>query len=1049
MSRRLFISVVLVAVVGFAGIAAAEEKVRIAVVGDSISKNRNAMGGKGWPLALGKMLGDGYDVRTFSANGVVCLRVPSRNVWGRAEIKHAAKFRPNIVLIMLGTNMGKPGHWVHKGRYASDYRALIAYFKQLETKPKICLCLPIPVHYDNYGISGEIVREGVTPIIKEIAEKDGLPLIDTYAPLADKPECLTDGVHPGLDGMEVIARAVQAALTKKAPADAAARPTGLKLPHVIGDNMVLQRDMPVPIWGWSAPGEKVTVTFGEQEKAATADENGKWRVTLDKLSASSTPAELTVTGEPPAEGEAEPEGGPAKIVVKNVLVGEVWLGSGQSNMHLEVKSLKGRTRPTLAEAEKYPNIRLLLVPPKHANQPQEDRRIAWQPCSGESVRGFSACAYFFARDLHTELKVPIGIISAAKGGEFIEEFAPSIRGRAYNGMVRCVVPFAVRGVIWYQGESNAIKGDGMKYVAKQKALVEDWRKAWGRDEMSFYYVQIAPCASWYRGENLPIFWQAQRACLSIPKTGMVVTTDLVSDGIRNIHPRNKWDVAKRLSLWALAKDYGREGLVYSGPLYRSMTVGEGEAILSFDHVGGGLASRDGKALTHFTIAGKGGNFVKAEAKIARSEDSEVDDILIVASPQVPEPAAVRFAWDKAAQPNFINKEGLPASPFTTESFEQLAEPPAEPAAGQGEEKAAPGLPASDGDPSAHSDKEIEWEKLTTENLVRLLEGSDRKLELSLGVRPGEKTSVLYDLDSRIEAHSERIITDEQWARIRKVLRRHVDAGHWPAGSVFTFAAKYDAEYTAPRLLQCPAAIRWDPHMAFVCLSNAGPKYRDKALRMIRPGLRSVNERKVCETIEIIAESRAEVAADEIHKLTDSLRWMVRLYAMKALVELEDPRVDKVLEKHMGDLTRNSIGLRAPNPFRADEARSTSAGLRSELLLEAARRKLKGTDTACERVFKNSSEAYEGVRWAGCLGLDQLDHDRCVRIVGKLLGSRNDKDIGVALEGITLMEGTGMEGLLESLQALRKKYAGQEAMLYAIQLAEEHIRPVPAKDPVRE
>jgi len=444
----------------------------------------------------------------------------------------------------------------------------------------------------------------------------------------------------------------------------------VRLPHVIGDNMVLQCDRPVPIWGWADPGQEVTVTFGGQKKTTTADRQGRWKVVLDKLSATSRPQQLTVTaGQSPGKQPAADADGPSTVVRRNVLVGEVWVCSGQSNMELYVQSAQN-ARAELQAAD-YPEIRLLLVPKCGSRRPLSDLKVSWRVCNGRTVRKFSAVGYFFGRELHKELKVPVGLISAAVGGSAIEAWAPSMRGGFYNGMIHPVVPFAVRGIIWYQGETNAMRGDGMRYLAKQKAMIDDWRKAWGRPEMSFYYVQIAPCASWYKGDQLPIFWQAQRACLSIPHTGMVVTTDLVSSGIRNIHPRNKQDVAKRLALWALAKDYSRRNIVYSGPLYKGLTVRDGKAILSFDHVGGGLTSRDGKELTHFTIAGDDGKFVKARATIARSKGSKVPDTIIVSSPEVPQPVVVRFAWDQTARPNLVNKEGLPASPFTTESFEDL------------------------------------------------------------------------------------------------------------------------------------------------------------------------------------------------------------------------------------------------------------------------------------------------------------------------------------------------------------------------------------------
>jgi lysophospholipase L1-like esterase len=208
-------SVLAVLLVGATSLSAfAQEPVRVACIGDSVTK---AQGAKSWPRQLGKMLGEGYRVGNFSANAVVCLKTARRTVWRGGEIKAAARFRPDIVIIMLGTNMGKPGHWKQKARYAGDYCAVIAFFAKLPTKPKIYLCRPIPVAKDNYGIVGKTVKDEVTPVIETIAKEDKLPLIDTYTPLAGKPELLPDGVHPSAVGCEVIAKAVCAAIRLPVP----------------------------------------------------------------------------------------------------------------------------------------------------------------------------------------------------------------------------------------------------------------------------------------------------------------------------------------------------------------------------------------------------------------------------------------------------------------------------------------------------------------------------------------------------------------------------------------------------------------------------------------------------------------------------------------------------------------------------------------------------------------------------------------------------------------------------------------------------------------
>jgi len=224
----------------------------------------------------------------------------------------------------------------------------------------------------------------------------------------------------------------------------------------------------------------------------------------------------------------------------------------------------------------------------------------------------------------------------------------------YNGMVHALVPFGIRGAIWYQGESN--RHDGMLYHEKMKGLINGWRKVWAQGDFPFLFVQLAPYNYGRAPFDLPKIWEAQTATLAVPNTGMAVTTDV--GNLRDIHPRNKQAVGRRLALWALARTYGQTGLVYSGPLYKSMSV-EGDKIrLVFNHVASGLASRDGKPLTWFEIAGKDKNFVKAEAKID-------GDTVVVSSAEVAAPAAVRFGWHHEAEPNLVNNEGLPASPFRT------------------------------------------------------------------------------------------------------------------------------------------------------------------------------------------------------------------------------------------------------------------------------------------------------------------------------------------------------------------------------------------------
>jgi sialate O-acetylesterase len=282
----------------------------------------------------------------------------------------------------------------------------------------------------------------------------------------------------------------------------------------------------------------------------------------------------------------------------------------------------------------------------------------WKVCSPQTVPGFSGVLYFFGQRLRKDLGVPVGLINSSWGGSPIEPWtvAEGKGGAMYNGMIAPVKPFAIRGAIWYQGESNM--GNGLKYADKMKALIEGWRQVWGCD-FPFYFVQIAPFSGYGPGA-LPALWEAQVASLKIPGTGMAVTTDLV-DNIGDIHPKNKVDVGNRLALWALAKDYKKD-LVYSGPLYKSMKVDGNKIRLSFAHVGGGLKSRDGKPLSEFQIAGADGKFVPAEAMID-------GDTVVVEAKEVAAPTQARFGWRNEANPNLINKEGLPASPFQSNNWQ--------------------------------------------------------------------------------------------------------------------------------------------------------------------------------------------------------------------------------------------------------------------------------------------------------------------------------------------------------------------------------------------
>jgi sialate O-acetylesterase len=483
---------------------------------------------------------------------------------------------------------------------------------------------------------------------------------------------------------------------------AATSAAAVKLPAIIGDNMVLQSDQPVPIWGWADKGEEVTVTIAGQTQTTKAGDDGRWKVVLKGILAAEpvgTPRADATTGAvtmqwrqraAPLEMTVKGSSGNT-ITLKNILIGEVWVGSGQSNMEMGVNSCKNAAQD-IADA-KYPKIRLFTVAQKKATEPQTDCQGQWVECSPTTVPGFSAAAYFFGRMLHKELGVPVGLIHTSWGGtpaqfwtsrktlESIDSLKPLAGGESgclYNGMLAPIIPYAIRGAIWYQGEANV--GGAYQYRTLFPAMIANWRADWGQGDFPFGFVQITPFAGYSQDWGLnPAAWaelcEAQTMTLKLsPNTGMAVTVDIADNDLihpknkdyRGIHPTNKQDVGRRLALWALAKVYGRN-LVYSGPIYKSMAV-EGEKIrLQFDHVGGGLIASDGKPLTYFTIAGADQKFVPATAAIDGNS-------IVVTSDQVAQPVAVRFAWRDDATPNLANKEGLPASPFRTDAWKGVTQP---------------------------------------------------------------------------------------------------------------------------------------------------------------------------------------------------------------------------------------------------------------------------------------------------------------------------------------------------------------------------------------
>lgn len=442
------------------------------------------------------------------------------------------------------------------------------------------------------------------------------------------------------------------------------------LPRILGHNMVLQQEQPVPVWGTALAGEKVTVSFAGQIKRTEGDISGKWQVLLDPMKSS-------------AAGQTMKIEGSNTIVLNNILIGEVWLCSGQSNMEYTMRKNSKTAKPykgvNPVDELQYANndsIRIFLVNRKELIKPSPDHS-GWSVARDSALRSFSAAGYFFAKELSKKLGVPVGMISSAIPGSRIEPWIPlsvgsgldGEPGKFYKPMIEPLQPFAIKGFLWYQGESNCFLKDSVQYTLKMKLLIESWRNVWKSGPLPFYYVQLAPFYySKSKGEvvltpvSLPQFREAQEQSLLVPHTGMIITTDLVSD-INDIHPPFKWQVGKRLALLALKKTY-KEDIVPCGPVFKEMKIKADRAVLAFQFEGSGLYSKDGQNLRCFTIAGADGKFVPAHAVIHKNK-------VTVSAPSVKKPVSVRFSWDEADQSNFFNRDGLPAAPFRTDRPQYL------------------------------------------------------------------------------------------------------------------------------------------------------------------------------------------------------------------------------------------------------------------------------------------------------------------------------------------------------------------------------------------
>ena len=669
---------------------AQQHRIKVACIGNSITYGYGLPDRvtQSYPVQLQKMLGESYQVENFGKSGATLLNKGHRPYMQQDEYHRAIDFAGDIVVIHLGINDTDSRDWPdYRDFFVKDYIALIDSFRVANPEARIMIArlTPIADRHPRF-LSGTRDWHGEIQLaIENVARYAGVQLIDFHKPLYPYPFMLTDAVHPDPEGAFVLAQTVYSAITGDYG--------GLKMPLLYTDNMVLQREVPLTIQGTANAGDQVTVSIADRQMKTKVGPNGKWSVTLPPLKAGE-PYTLKISTNQKV------------LQYHNVLAGEVWLCSGQSNMEFMLKQastarldipraadqelrlydMKARWRTNAVEWETTVLDSL--------NHLQYYKDTEWKECAPETVSDFSAIAYYFGKMLRDSLKVPVGLICNAVGGspteawidrtsleyhfpailkdwtqnDFIQEW---VRGRAalnikksvnnrqrhpyepcylYESGIRPLEQYPIRGIIWYQGESNAHNWEA--HEALFKLLVNAWRKNWNDDCLPFYYVQLSSLdrPSW------PWFRDSQRRMLNeISDIGMAVSSDH-GDSL-DVHPTCKQPVGERLARWALNKTYLKD-IVPSGPLFRGADVRGEKVYLSFDY-GQGMRSSDGKSLRCFEVAEFEGIYYPATAEV-------VGEQVKVYSKEVRNPRYVRYGWQPFTRANLVNRAGLPASTFRAE-----------------------------------------------------------------------------------------------------------------------------------------------------------------------------------------------------------------------------------------------------------------------------------------------------------------------------------------------------------------------------------------------
>lgn len=668
----------------------AGNKIKVACVGNSVTFGHGIMDKeKAYPAVLQQQLGVGYDVRNFGHSGTTLLEQGHRPYRQKPEYKDAMAFKADIVVIHLGLNDTDPRNWPnYNSRFDRDYQQLITDFRTANPNAKIWICLMSPIfdRHPRFQSGTRDWHEAIQKHIQRIARANGTGLIDLHTPLYKHPDLFADALHPNGEGAAIIAQTVYASITGNYG--------GLRMGPLYGDGMVMQRHQPVVFRGTANAAEKVNVAFNGQRQTATTGADGRWEVNFPAMEAGG-PYEARITTKS------------QKRVIRDIYIGEVWLCSGQSNMEWPVGSTTS-ANDDLAQADQQHRLRLFNMPSRYPTNAVEWAEATldsvnqlkllqigpWQKADKASVKGFSSIAYHFGRVLADSLRIPVGIICNAVGGTTTESWIdrrtlewdfPVIlrdwyhgdfgqawaRGRALQNIRKAATPalqrhpyepaymfeagmlplqgYAIKGVTWYQGESNAHNIELHERLFR--LLEKSWRNYFHQPDMPFLFVQLAGInrPSW------PEFRNSQRLLAAeLPHTWMTVSMDK-GDSL-DVHYRDKKPVGERLAWQALGHVYG-QSVVCEGPACAKV-VREGQTVrLSFDHATGLKAQ--GTHLVGFEVAGEDGVYHTADARIVGTD-------VVVTCPRVAHPVYVRYGWQPYSRANLVNGAGLPCSTFEKE-----------------------------------------------------------------------------------------------------------------------------------------------------------------------------------------------------------------------------------------------------------------------------------------------------------------------------------------------------------------------------------------------